>query len=344
MNVVKRLGYDFKPDNYVIKLQPDINKMSFTGSVIITGYKCGKPSKRLTFHQKGLKIKDTKITRIDNKKGAINIDVERINTIKTSNELRVHSNEVLYPGKFIVEIFFSGQINEKMHGMYTCNFMHEGTPAKLVTTQLESHYAREVFPCIDEPSAKATFDLTLVTSKNVTVLSNTTIKKQSKDKFLTTTFETTPIMSTYLLAFAYGAFVKKEGISSGGVKVGCYATPEHIELLDFSLSIATKAIDFFEKYFGVKYPLPKLDMVALPDFSAGAMENWGLITYRESCMLVDKNMSSLDTKQFAALIICHEIAHQWFGNLVTMEWWDDLWLNESFANLMEYRALDEPGV
>jgi aminopeptidase N len=147
-------------------------------------------------------------------------------------------------------------------------------------------------------------------------------------------------MSTYLLAFAYGDLDFSEAKTKDGVVVRAYATPDNVRLTNHGLGVAVRALEFFSDYFGVAYPLPKLDMLALPDFSSGAMENWGLVTYRETTMLADDDSSSIESKQLVALVICHELSHQWFGNLVTMRWWDDLWLNESFANLMEYRAVD----
>lgn len=341
MKGVARLIYQFDPANYRLEIKPDRDKMTFTGTVVITGRKTGRPSQRLILHSKNLKIGRVRLTYFDKKRGDLIKPVIRINQLAARNELRIHSAETLYPGKYQIEISFSGHINEQMHGMYASSFKLDGRPAKIIATQLESHYAREIFPCIDEPAAKATFDLTLITPLGEEVISNTPICQQSEDENLTTTFMTTPKMSTYLLAFAYGALRFKENMTGSGIKIRCYATPANFELLDFSLDVAIRAVDFFESYFGTKYPLPKLDMVALPDFSAGAMENWGLITYRENCMLIDPTNSGIESKQFAAIIICHEIAHQWFGNLVTMQWWDDLWLNESFANIMEYRAVDE---
>lgn len=225
--------------------------------------------------------------------------------------------------------------------MYACNFRLGEQAEKLIATQFESHHAREVFPCIDEPAAKATFELTLTAPSGETVLSNTPIKSEEQTGDVTTTvFETTPRMSTYLLAFTVGKMKYKEATGQNAVKVRAYATPDNVDLLDFSLDTAVRSIEFFEEYFGVEYPLPKLDIVALPDFSEAAMENWGLITFRESYMLVNPKTTSIESKQYVALVIAHEIAHQWFGNLVTMNWWDDLWLNESFANLMEYKAVD----
>ncbi len=222
-------------------------------------------------------------------------------------------------------------------------FTHVTTATKeLIATQFESHHAREVFPCIDEPEAKATFDVTITSEQGVTVLGNMPIKNQIvEDDKLVTSFETTPKMSTYLLAWVIGELQCKSAKTKSGVTVNAWTTlAQSPESLDFALDIATRSIDFFDDLYDTPYPLQKCDNVALPDFSAGAMENWGLITYREVAMLADPKKTSISTKQNIASTIAHELSHQWFGNLVTMKWWNDLWLNESFASLVTYDAID----
>ena len=340
MKKVTRLYQQFQPEHYVLELAPDSDKMVFTGSVTIKGKKTGRPSQRLTFHQKGLKITSAIITKHD-KKGDFDVPVGRINNQNTFDEVRLHTNSMVFPGSYSVKLEFEGSITRPMNGIYPCFFEHDGQEKKLIATQFESHHAREAFPCIDEPEAKATFDLTLITPSNIAVVANTPIKdQQAREKIQTTSFETTPKMSTYLLAFAYGELGFTEATTKDGVTVRCYATPDNVRLTDYGLQVAVKALEFFSEYFDVDYPLPKLDMIALPDFSSGAMENWGLVTYRETTMLADPKTSSIESMQLVALVIAHELSHQWFGNLVTMKWWDDLWLNESFANLMEYLAID----
>ncbi len=337
---VKRLYEQFQPENYRLQLTPDPDKMTFTGAVTIKGKKVGRPSQRLTFHQKQLKITSAKVIKHD-KKGDRELIVTRINNQASYDEVRLHTEDQVYPGQYTITMEFTGAITRPMNGIYPCFFTRDGKEKKLIATQFESHHAREAFPCIDEPEAKATFDLTLTTPAGETVIANTPVKTQStKGKQQVTSFETTPRMSVYLLAFVSGELGYTEAQTKDGVTVRTYATHDNVRLTEHGLDVAVRALEFFSDYFDVPYPLPKLDMVALPDFSSGAMENWGLVTYRETTMLADPENSSIESKQLVALVICHELSHQWFGNLVTMKWWDDLWLNESFANLMEYRSVD----
>jgi len=337
---VARLYEQFQPENYQLHLIPDRETMTFRGTVTVRGKKVGRPSERITFHQKDLKITSALVTKHD-KKSDQELMVERINNQDSLNEVRIHTKDNVFPGEYTVTLEFNGKITKPMHGIYPSYFKHDGKDKMLIATQFESHHAREAFPCIDEPEAKATFELALTTPAGETVIANTPARTETKEgDNVVTVFEKTPRMSTYLLAFAYGELGYKETATKNGVVVRTYATPAQVGLTSFGLDVAVRALEFFTDYFGVPYPLKKLDMLALPDFSSGAMENWGLVTYRETTMLVDDKTSSIESKQLVAYVICHELSHQWFGNLVTMKWWDDLWLNESFANLMEYRATD----
>jgi aminopeptidase N len=338
---VKRLYRQFQPSHYDLHLQLDPEQLTFSGTVTIKGAKVDRPSERLTFHQSDLKITGAEITRHD-KRGDRSIAVKRINRHETFQEVRLHADSPLYPGEYTVTMHFKGTITRPMNGIYPCFFEHDGKQKKLIATQFESHHAREAFPCIDEPEAKATFDLTLTTPKVKAIVANTPVKHQFKEKDLvTTSFETTPRMSTYLLAFVFGEMDYKESKTKDGVAVRTYATPDNIAYTDFALECAVKTLEFYNDYFDIPYPLPKCDFLALPDFAAGAMENWGCITFREQALLVDPANTSLPLKQYVVMVVAHELTHQWFGNLVTMRWWNDLWLNESFATWMSYLATDE---
>jgi aminopeptidase N len=338
---VVRLYEQFQPEHYELALDVDPEAMTFKGSVTVRGKKVGRPSQRLTFHQKDLKITRAKIIKHD-KKGDQTIAVERINNQKSFDEVRLHAAAMIYPGKYSVTIEFEGDITRPMNGIYPCFFKHDGQDKKLIATQFESHHAREAFPCVDEPEAKASFDLTLTSPAGQTVVANTPIKQQSKaDEKLVTSFETTPKMSTYLLAFIFGDMKYLEAKTKDGVLVRTYATPDNVQYTEFALDCAVKTLEFYNQYFDIPYPLAKCDFIALPDFASGAMENWGCITFREQALLVDPANTSLHLKQYVANVVAHELTHQWFGNLVTMRWWTDLWLNESFASWMSWLAVDQ---
>ncbi|HUC96595.1 MAG TPA: M1 family metallopeptidase, partial [Candidatus Saccharimonadales bacterium] len=329
MQTVKRLIEGFIPSSYELKLNINRKKRTFTGTVVLKGSSPRK-SDEIVLHSKDLDI------------GSVLLDGRSANFSFGNYDTLVVKDDEIAADKHSLVISFSGKISETLHGMYPCYFEHDGIKKELVATQFESHYAREAFPCIDEPEAKATFDVTLITDADQTVLGNMPVKEQrNQDKQLVTTFETTPIMSTYLLAWVIGEMHRKTATTKRGIEVSVWATPaQPANSLDFPLDIAVRSIDFFEDYFGTNYPLTKCDNVALPDFSYGAMENWGLLTYREIAILADPKTTSISNKQYAATVVAHEISHQWFGNLVTMKWWNDLWLNESFATLIEYVATD----
>ena len=327
MQAVEHFIKQFVPEHYDLFLDLSRETKTFSGKVTITGQ---AQSDRISLHQKDLEIASVEVVGV-----ACPFTVD-------------HDNEALHielaeAGQVEVVIAFSGKITDNMTGIYPSYYTVDGVKKEVLSTQFESHFAREAFPCVDEPEAKATFDLSLRfdQAEDELALSNMPeIDIENRKETGIWKFETTPRMSSYLLAFVAGDLQGVTAKTKNGTLVGVYSTKAHpLSNLDFSLDIAVRSIEFYEDYYGVKYPIPQSLHIALPDFSAGAMENWGLVTYREVYLVVDEN-STFASRQQVALVVAHELAHQWFGNLVTMKWWDDLWLNESFANMMEYVCVD----
>lgn len=321
-----RLFSQFQPEHYDIQwdLRQAKSNRLIRGTATIRGQHLAAEPIRL--HAKDLQIEEATVN------GQV---------VKTSTDNDILTFDNTDNGPAQITIKFSLTLTDAMHGIYPCYYQHQGQKCELYATQFESHHAREAFPCVDEPEAKATFAISILSNEPVVLSNMPVISQRESSEGTLTTFEQTPRMSTYLAAFVAGDLQRATTATKSGVEVNVYATPaQSAGSLNWALQHAAQTIDFFNEYFGVPYPLPKSDHVALPDFSSGAMENWGLVTYRETALLADPATASVSTRQYIATVIAHELSHQWFGNLVTMKWWNNLWLNESFATLMEYLATD----
>ncbi len=332
-----RLSRDVIPHRYEIKLKPDLEAFVFEGEETIH-LTLKKPTTRITLHADELEIESVEVLTDVGMQ-----DAQKISYNKAAETASFDFAQPLPKGTVQLKINFRGILNDKMRGFYRSQFAYRGKTHTIATTQFESTDARKAIPCFDEPEMKAVFEVSLVVPSDKTAISNTLPIDIAEHGggYKVFTFSPTPAMSTYLLAFIVGDFEYIEKRSADGILVRVFTTPGKKEQARFALDCAAKTVTYFNKYFGIRYPLPVLDMIAIPDFAAGAMENWGAITYRESALLVDPANSSTMNKQWVALVIAHEIAHQWFGNLVTMQWWTHLWLNEGFASYIEYLAVDK---
>lgn len=317
------------PLHYRVFLDPDLEKYTYTGKVSID-VDVVETSKSVTLNVLDLVLRNPKLGSVS----AINTEED-----KQAQTAKFTFAEELEAGtKATLSIEFDGTLNDKMCGFYRSVHKDENGVQKVVaTTQMEATDCRRAFPCFDEPSLKATFDISIAADPKLTVLSNNSVSKVEKldNGKQITHFNSTPKMSTYLVAFIVGELNYVES-NLFRVPVRVYATPGLENRCQFSADLAAKTLAFFEKTFKCEYPLPKCDMVGLHDFSAGAMENWGLITYRLVDIFYVEGVDSDATKTRVAEVVQHELAHQWFGNLVTMEWWDGLWLNEGFATWMSW--------
>ena len=322
--VAQRLPAGATPDHYALTVNINFPSNNYEGDETIN-LKLAKPSDTITLNALEIDFHEVTVTAGGKTQTAKVSSDEK-------NEMATFTVPAQLPaGPATVHIKFTGHLNDKLRGFYLSTYKGR----KYEVSQMESTDARVAFPCFDEPAYKATFDITAIVDKGDTAISNGEVVSDTPgpgDKH-TIKFSTSPKMSSYLVALTVGDW-KCISDHTDGVKVSVCTVPGQENLARFPLEASTYILHYYDNYFGIKYPLPKLDNIAVPDFQAGAMENWGAIVYRETALLIDDKTASVNAKQGVAETIAHEMAHQWFGDLVTMAWWDDIWLNEGFATWM----------
>ncbi|MGH9099135.1 MAG: M1 family metallopeptidase, partial [Acidimicrobiales bacterium] len=335
-----RLPRTVEPVSYRLELVPDLEAAVFTGSVEID-VRILAPVDRIVLNSAELDVGAASVLLPAGDAVLADISLD-----EPAERLVLTPPAPLSKGSATIRLAFSGILNDKLRGFYRSTFIDERSRVRTIaTTQMESTDARRAFPCWDEPDRKATFEVTLVVDEELAAYSNSPVVEEEPvviegARKRRVRFAPTMKMSSYLVAFVIGPLAATEPTDVGGVPVRVVHAPGKEHLTSFALDVARHSLEFFSEYFGIAYPGEKLDLVAIPDFAYGAMENLGCVTFRETALLIDPLHASRVELERVSDVVHHEIAHMWFGDLVTMGWWEGIWLNEAFATFMEVTATD----